>query len=282
MGSIRVAVDNQRSTRNFPPAEKNKLGRLKVVFARKAFVFICLMTGFLFTVPIVQAQTVSPVIVEYREKAKSSLQIRNDQLIPLDVVLEPHSFSVDRDGEPHYGPLDPQVHLKLSAMSFRLAPQQTYTVFYEASADRLPVWFTIYATVSAAVPNLSQSGVKVAYQIPHTVYLLDKSALPKEAIQCIHSGLPGADHTFELEIANSSRQFARVQEVEVRSSSDKKIYPGFPFFPGSSRVMRLNWDGKGKPERVILKFEHFHVEWPLTAAGEVSVLRTPIPETGKR
>ncbi len=282
MGSIGVANEDLRSTRNSPPAEKNKLGRLKVLFARKVLVSICLMTGFLLTVPIVKSQTISPVIVEYRDKAKSSLQIRNDQLIPLDVILEPHSFTVDREGEPHYGPLDPQVHLKLSAMSFRLAPQQTYTVFYEATADRLPVWFTIYATVTAAVPSLSQSGVKVAYQIPHTVYLLDRSALPKEAIQCIHSGLSGADHAFELEISNSSRQFARVQEVEVRSSSDKKTYPGFPFFPGSSRVMRLNWDGKGNPERVILKFEHFHVEWPLTAAGEVSALPTPTPEAGKR
>jgi pyruvate/2-oxoacid:ferredoxin oxidoreductase alpha subunit len=246
-----------------------------VLVGKKVFICICLAAGFLVTVPIIQAQTVSPVIVEYREKAKSSLQIRNDQLIPLDVVLEPHSFTVDREGEPHYGPLDPQVHLKLSTMSFRLAPQQTYTVFYEATADRLPVWFTIYATVSAAVPNLSQSGIKVAYQIPHTVYLLDKDPLPKEAIQCIHSGLPGADHAFDVEISNQSRQFARVQEVEVRSSSDKKTYPGFPFFPGTSRVMHLKWDGKGNPQRVILKFEHFHVEWPLTAAGEVSVLQTP-------
>ncbi len=253
-----------------------------MLLGKKVFICICLSTGFLATIPVVQAQTVSPVIVEYREKAKSSLQIRNDQLIPLDVVLEPHSFTVDREGDPHYGPLDPQVHLKLSTMSFRLAPQQVYTVFYEATADRLPVWFTIYATVSAAVPNLSRSGIKVAYQVPHTVYLLDRSALPKEAIQCIHSGLPGADHTFVVEISNQSRQFARVQEVEVRSSNDKKTYPGFPFFPGTSRVMRLTWDGKGNPERVILKFEHFHVEWPLTASGEVSALRTPKPEAGKR
>ncbi|MBI4462860.1 MAG: hypothetical protein HY653_08150, partial [Acidobacteria bacterium] len=53
-------------------------------------------------------------------------------------------------------------------MSFRLPPQQTFYVFYEATADRLPAWFTIYCGFSG-LP--SYEGINVVVELPHTVYL---------------------------------------------------------------------------------------------------------------
>src|ERR1700743_1166171 len=94
-----------------------------------------------------RCQTISPVISEYQGHADGSFQIRNDTLQPFTVVLKPMSFSVDSNGEPTYRPLDLDVHLDLSAKSFRVAPKRQYTVFYKASDLHTPTWFTIYASV---------------------------------------------------------------------------------------------------------------------------------------
>src|SRR2546423_11885628 len=83
------------------------------------------------------AQTISPVIVEYSEKADGRFQIYNDADIPLTVVLEPHSFSVNEAGNATFRKLDPGIHVQLSSTSFRLAPKQTFFVFYKASAESL-------------------------------------------------------------------------------------------------------------------------------------------------
>ena len=77
------------------------------------------------------AQTVSPPIAEYQQRARSSFQLINSTIFPLSVVLEVHGFSVTGEGEVQDAPLDTtKVHVKLSAMSFRIPPRQTYTVFY--------------------------------------------------------------------------------------------------------------------------------------------------------
>ena len=80
------------------------------------------------------AQTVRPVISELGNPAKGRVEYVNDSLMPLNVVLEAKSFTVSERGEIAYRPLDPDIHLKFSATSFRIQPKQTYYVFYEASA----------------------------------------------------------------------------------------------------------------------------------------------------
>ena len=93
--------------------------------------FVCLAA------PLAHAvQTVSPPIAEYQERARSSFQLINSTIFPLSVVLEVHGFTVTEQGEVQETPLDTtKVRVKLSAMSFRIPPRQTYTVFYEATAD---------------------------------------------------------------------------------------------------------------------------------------------------
>ena len=70
-------------------------------------------------------QTVRPVIVEYQSAAKGKFELVNDSLTPLNVVLEPKSFTITDDGTGVYGPLDANIHLQLSAMSFRIPPKQS-------------------------------------------------------------------------------------------------------------------------------------------------------------
>src|SRR5215471_1229597 len=121
------------------------------------------------------AQGVSPVIVEYQGKAKGSFEVRNDTIYPLSVVLEPMSFTVDAEGNPRYRPLDSTIHVRCSTTSFRVPPKQIHTVYYEANAEQLPAWFTIYATVGKG--SVTQSGLQVAIQLPHTGYLQPKQKL---------------------------------------------------------------------------------------------------------
>src|SRR5579864_7347005 len=123
-------------------------------------------------------QTVRPVINELSNPTKGHVEYVNDSLVPLNVVLEAKSFSVSETGEISYRPLDPDIHLKLSTTSFRIQPQQTYYVFYEASAPKSPSWFVIYAAFSG-FPFRTQQGMNVRLELPHTVYLLPKGTIER-------------------------------------------------------------------------------------------------------
>src|SRR3984893_18620485 len=138
--------------------------------------------GLLILAPLAPAQTVSPVIVEFADKADGRYQIYNDGDIPITVVVEPHSFSVDSTGKATFRKLDPGLHVELSATSFRLAPKQTYYVFYKATTETFPNWFCVYATVTGPT---TATGLKLALELPHTVYLLGHKSLEQSQISWI-------------------------------------------------------------------------------------------------
>jgi len=204
-----------------------------------------------------RAQSISPVIVEYREKARGSFTLSNDTVYPLDVVLEAFSFSVDERGQPLYRPLDHGIQVRFSETSFRLGPRQNHVVFYEATAEVLPAWFTIYATVAKTG---SHTPFRVAYQLPHTVYLLSKRNLERTALVVRRAEADRNGDDIELEVENCGEEFGRVLEVEEVSGSQKKILPGFPFFPHQKRLLVLDRSAGQPPWRVILKFANFKVE----------------------
>lgn len=228
---------------------------------------VCLPSLFLFAGPKLAAQTVSPVIVEFREKAAGRFQIHNDADVPLTVVLEPRSFRVDSDGKPTFGPLDPEIHLDLSSMSFRVEPQQDYYVFYKASAEALPAWFCIYANITG--PH-TQQGIQVRLELPHTVYLLGKKPLDPADLAWIQA-LTSEDKQgkkIEAEIENRSGEVSRVREVEVTSTQGKQTYDGFPLFPGQQRKIELEWNQPGEPKHIELKFDRFKVDADLHERSE--------------
>ena len=204
---------------------------------------------------VLRCQTISPVISEYQGHADGSFQIRNDTLQPFTVVLKPMSFSVDSNGEPTYRPLDADVHLDLSAKSFRVAPKRQYTVFYKANDAHTPTWFTIYASI---ISNAHAGSMNIVLDLPHTVYLLDRET-PSANDIVFHPAAEKEPSNRKLSVVveNKSPDFARVSEVEVSSATDKQTYPGFAFFPGQSRVLQLDWTKSDPPKNIELHFKKF-------------------------
>ena len=203
------------------------------------------------------AQSIAPMIVEYKAhrsgKTRGVLEVRNPTLLPLNVVLEPLSFTANEKGDPVYRRLDPDVRVRLSATSFRIGPRQNYTAGYELEADKLPVWFTIYATVSVATG--SAQTMRVALRLPHTVYLLPKEPLDAAAVVFLRSDASRELQAVRVEIKNTGPHYGRVREVEVSSPHKKQIYNGFPLFPGYRRELDLPWNEPETPTQVVLRFK---------------------------
>src|SRR5687768_13814532 len=126
------------------------------------------------------AQTVSPPVAEYQEKARSSFQLINGSIFPLAVVLEVKGFDITERGDVVETPLDTaRLRIKLSATSFRIPPRSAYTVFYEADGDSVPAWFQIMAALSGA---RTDNGINLRILLPHVVYLNQKAPLRRESV----------------------------------------------------------------------------------------------------
>jgi hypothetical protein len=210
-----------------------------------------------------RAQTVRPLIAELGNPAKGRIEYVNGSLTPLNVVLEAKSFSVSETGEMSYRPLDPSIHLRLSVTSFRLQPQQSYYVFYEAKTDDAPAWFVIYAAFSG-FPFRTRQGMNVRLELPHTVYLLPKHSLEKADVHVDHLEFDQAQKQLVLEVENKGNDFGRVQQTLVAFGKRKQEAPGFPIFPHSKRILEIPLDQENAaPTGVVLQFQSFKIEEPL-------------------
>lgn len=224
------------------------------------------------------AQTVRPVISELGNPAKGRVEYVNDGLTPLNVVLEAKSFTVSEAGEISYRPLDPNIHLKLSTTSFRLQPQQTYYVFYEASSPQSPTWFVIYAAISG-FPFRTAEGMNVRLELPHTVYLLPKQSVEKPDVRIERAELNRAENKVLLEVENTGDNFGRVLETQLVYSKKKQEAPGFPIFPHSKRIMEIALEEKPEGENVpvdfVLQLQNFKVEGKLQAQQSLASADAP-------
>jgi hypothetical protein len=231
------------------------------------------------------AQTVRPVISELGNPAKGRVEYVNDSLTPLNVVLEAKSFTVSEQGEITYRPLDPDIHLKLSATSFRIQPKQTYYVFYEASAPPSPTWFVIYASFSGFAFRTAQ-GMNVRLQLPHTVYLLPKQRAEKADVRVLRAEVDAADNKVFLEVENTGDNFGRVLQTQLANGRKKQDAPGFPIFPHSKRILEVPLEPKTgvdtAPTEVSLQFDNFKVEEKLQikANNDLQLASGPPPSTG--
>jgi hypothetical protein len=232
---------------------------------RTRYQIAVLIAALSITPSVARCQTISPVISEYQGHADGSFQIRNDTLQPFTVVLKPMSFSVDSNGEPAYRALDADVHLDLSAKSFRVAPKRQYTVFYKASDAHTPTWFTIYASI---ISNARAGSMNIVLDLPHTVYLLDRETPSVDDI-VFHPAAEKepSNNKLSVVVENKSSEFTRVSEIEVSSATDKEIYPGFAFFPGQSRVLQLDWTKPDPPKTIELHFKKFKAIHALPPVG---------------
>ncbi len=210
------------------------------------------------------AQTVSPVIVEYKVKAEGRFALTNNTLTPMAVTLEPKSFSISSDGNGVYRPLDASVHLQLSSMSFRVDTGQTYYVFYKAKAEKLPAWFTVYSVFS----SLQHTGaLDVRILLPHTVYIYPKKQQTKDPVEVKLASYSAQSNKIVCDLENNSPDLERVQEVRVASESKSSVSAGFPMLPGGRRHIELPWTEKETPRSIQLRLEHSTLNLPLGTGG---------------
>ncbi|HZE75633.1 MAG TPA: hypothetical protein VE091_10015 [Gemmatimonadales bacterium] len=239
---------------------------------RQARLVLALGTVAPFLPAVLPAQSVSPPIVEYQERARSSFQLSNGSIFPLTVVLEVHGFDVTEAGEVVASPLDTaHVHVKLSATSFRLAPRATYTVFYEARADSLPTWFSVTAAMSGA---RTDNGLNLRLILPHVVYLNQKQPLRKSEVVVRRLEVNSAARTARVQLENLSPHLGRVLELQLATAKGQSRSAGaFPLLPGHRRWVHVDWDLDQPPEHVTLRFVKFAIDTALTpvpTAGETA------------
>jgi hypothetical protein len=222
------------------------------------------LLGWLPAAGTLAAQSVSPPIAEYQEKARSSFQLHNGSLFPLTVVLEVRGFRVTEAGEVIDTQLDTaRVHVKLSAMSFRIPPRGSYRVFYEASGDTLPAWFNILSAMSGA---RTDNGLNVRLLLPHVVYLNQKQPLKKSEVAIRAFQLDAAGKKARIHLENLGPRLGRVVQVNVsdgHTTSDPAA--GLPLFPRSRRWIEVPWTGEGTPDRLTVRFARFTIDTALTA-----------------
>lgn len=223
---------------------------------RLRFASLLLVLGF---VRPLDAQTVRPAVVEYPEQARGKFELVNETLFPLTVVLEPRGFRVEPSGELVEETLDTtRIRVKISAMSFRIPPRETYAVFYEATAKAFPAWFLISSTLTGA---RTQTGLNVRIELPHVVYMLQPQPLRKGDVAIRAFEFDSAMRSVHVELENTGTALGRVLSSEV-SVSGKKSIPGgaFPLFPHSRRRLEIPWSEDLAPEKLVLRFSNFTVE----------------------
>jgi hypothetical protein len=205
------------------------------------------------------AQTVRPAVVEYQVQGRGKYDLVNETLFPLTVVLEPRGFRVEEDGDLVDEVFDSaNVDLKLSAMSFKIPPLSSYTVYYEAKAKKLPAWFMVLGAMTGA---RTAEGLNLRIELPHVIYLLQKDPLKKEAVRVNGFSYDSVAKLAVFELENSSGSLGRVigSEMSVNGKNGRP-FGGFPLFPQSKRRVAVPWESVGEPDRVVLKFANFTVE----------------------
>jgi len=224
---------------------------------------------FLLSLAPLFAQTVQPLIDENAVKgpgktASGKIEYINDSLQTLSVVLEARSFTVSDTGDLSYRPLDEDIHVKFSTMSFRIPPKQNFFVFYEASADKLPSWFVVYATFGG-FKERTQEGFRIQIQLPHTIYLLPKQELQKQELVVRTAEYRPNEKKVVVRVENTGPSFGRVLEADVISMKDRSTQGGFPVFPFSQRQVDIPWDATGSPSKLELRLAHFKLEQGVTS-----------------
>jgi hypothetical protein len=207
----------------------------------------------------VYAQSVSPPIAEYQERARSSFQLHNSSIFPLTVVLEVRGFSISDAGDVVDLPLDTsQVRVKLSEMSFRIPPRGSRTVFYEARSESLPAWFTILSAMTGAK---TQNGLNVRILLPHVVYLNQKQSLPREDVAINAFVFDSVQKKARVQLENRGPNLGRVHQMTVANQrSTSQPSGGFPLLPRRRRWAEVEWDGTTPPTRLVLKFSRYTID----------------------
>lgn len=208
------------------------------------------------------AQTISPPIVEYTERASASFQVTNNTLTPLVVVLDVRGFVVREDGALVDVPLDTaRLKVQLSEMSFRLPARGTRTIFYEARADTAPAWFHVIATFTG---GRAANGLNLRIELPHVVYLNQRAALDRRDVVVRSATADPAAKVVRVVLENVSNRLGRVLELSATGGAATLQGGAMPLFPKSTREVQLPWTEGSAPTRLAARFAGFTIEQPIT------------------
>jgi hypothetical protein len=223
-------------------------------------------TALVASAQLLAAQSVSPPVAEYQERARSSFQLRNGSIFPITAVLEVRGFTITERGEVVDVPLDTsRIKVKLSEMSFRIPARGTRTVFYEARGDSLPVWFNILSALSGA---RTENGLNVRILLPHVVYLNQKQPLRKTEVAIRSFELDAAVKKVRVQLENLSPNLGRVYQLTVgNKETTSPPTGGFPLLPRSRRWVELDWDTPAPPTRLVARISRFTIDTVLTAGA---------------
>lgn len=123
--------------------------------------------------PALFAQTISPVIVECGRKCSGQFTVTNNGIEPLAVVVEPFSFSLDKEsGNSLFRPLDKTVEVELNDMSAKIGPRSDHTFDYKMKCGAPPCLVTL---ATSMVVGHTQEGMAIRVVLPHVVYQCDKA-----------------------------------------------------------------------------------------------------------
>ena len=147
----------------------------------------------------------------------------------------------------------------MSTTSFKIMPQQSYFVFYEAQTEATPAWFVVYAAFSG-FPFRTEQGMNIRLELPHTVYLLPKKSLAKADVVVEKVDFKPADKKLLISVYNQGETFGRVQETTIRYGNKKQDGPGFPIFPHRKRILEVPLQEQETPTGVVLQFQDFKIE----------------------
>jgi hypothetical protein len=204
------------------------------------------------------AQSVSPPIAEYQERASSSFRLENASIFPITAVLEVRGFRITEQGEVVDVPLDTsRIHVKLSEMSFRIPPRGSRTVFYEATGDSLPAWFNILSALSG---TRTESGLNVRVLLPHVVYLNQKQPLRKEEVAVRRFEFDRRTGKARVQLENLGPHLGRVYQLNVADGGAAESAGGFPLMPHSRRWVEVDWKNSTPPNRLVLRFARFTID----------------------
>jgi hypothetical protein len=229
----------------------------------RAVGLLALASGLLASPIRAGAQSVTPPIAEYQERARSSFQLRNPSIFPITVVLELRGFSISDSGTVIDQPLDTsRIHVKLSETSFRLPPRASRTVFYEASGDSLPAWFNILSAMSG---TKTESGLNVRILLPHVVYLNQKQSLRKTEVALKSLEYDPAARKARIQLENLGPNLGRVYQLSLADGhNSSQPGGGFPLLPHRRRWVEVDWNGPNPPNRAVVRFSRFTIDTVIT------------------
>lgn len=205
------------------------------------------------------AQSVSPPIAEYREKASGNFTLSNESIFPLVAVLDVRGFEVTERGELIDVPLDTaRVTVKLSQLSVRIPARQSATIFYTAESRGGPAWFAIMSSLSGA---RTANGINLRIELPHVVYLNQRDALRREDVAVRGFWRDSVAQKVHVVVENTGDRMARVQEVAVSGSgAGTARAAAFPFLPRRRRHLVLPWTAATAPDKLVIRFQGLTVD----------------------